>query len=111
MKLQYGRKGLEQLMKFQKELDVDFEFEQDGGLDFIFEEKEFEEMKRFVELQNESGDDEIQLLSREETLDEMPWVNEKVLGSRYRKSDGHLYPLKLYADSIPGIFLFLPPRL
>ena len=95
MKLQYGRKGLEELKKFQKELDVDFEFEQDGGLDFIFEENELEEMKRFVELQHESGDDEIRLLSREETLNEMPWINEKVLGSRYRKSDGHLYPLKL----------------
>ncbi len=94
-KLGFARKAIGELKNYQKELDVDFEFKQMGCLDFIFDKKELEEMKAFVEIQNSSGDAEIKIISREETIKKMPIINEKVLGARYRESDGRLNSLKL----------------
>lgn len=94
-KLGFARKGIQELKNYQKELDVDFEFKQVGCLDFIFNKKELDEMKAFVELQNSTGDDEICIIDRDQTIEEMPIINEKVLGARYRPSDGRLNPLKL----------------
>jgi sarcosine oxidase, subunit beta len=94
-KLGFARLGVKELKNYQKELDVDFEFKQVGCLDFIFDKKELEEMKAFVEIQNSSGDDETVIISKEKTIEEMPIINEKVLGARYRASDGRLNSLKL----------------
>jgi sarcosine oxidase subunit beta len=94
-KLGFARKAIEELKNYERELDIDFAFEQNGSLDFIFEDTELEHMKRFVDVQHTAGDDEITLLNREETIEEMPVINDKVLGARYRPSDGHLNSLKL----------------
>lgn len=94
-KLGFARKAIAELKNYQRELDVDFEFKQVGCLDFIFDKKELGEMKAFVKIQNSTGDDEIRIISRERTIEEMPIINEKVLGARYRPSDGCLNPLKL----------------
>ena len=95
VKLSFARKAIEELKNFQKELDIDFEFEQYGSLDFIFDKEELESLKKFVDIQHSAGDDEIQLLNQEDTINSMPIINEKVLGARFRSSDGRLNPLKL----------------
>ena len=94
-KLGFARKGLQEVKNYQKELDVDFEFKQIGCLDFIFDRKEMKEMKEFVEVQHESGDDEIEIIGADETKERMPIISDKVLGARYRPSDGRLNPLYL----------------
>jgi len=71
-KLSFARKAIEELKNFQKELDADFEFEQNGSLDFIFDKEELESLKKFVDIQHSSGDDEIQLLNQEDTISSMP---------------------------------------
>ena len=94
-KLGFARKAIQELKNYQKELDADFEFEQNGSLDFIFDKKELEHLKKFVDIQHSAGDYEIELLGKDETIESMPIINEKVLGARFRPSDGHLNPLKL----------------
>ncbi len=94
-KLGFARKAIEELKNYQRELDVDFEFEQNGSLDFIFDKKEMEHLKRFVDIQHSASDDEIELLGKNETIERMPIINKEVLGARFRASDGHLNPLYL----------------
>ena len=94
-KYNFAKKAISELKNFKKELNIDFEFIQHGSLDFIFEKKELEQLKKFVELQHSIGDEEIKIIDREETIEKMPIITEKVIGARFRPSDGRLNPLYL----------------
>lgn len=98
-RLKFTRANVEMLKQFQQELDIDYEFRQNGGFDIATSEKELEEITRLVEIQRSQGDEEIQLLNKKETLERMPNVNpDIVFGSRYRASDGNLSPYKMCAS-------------
>ena len=95
-RLLFTRANTEILKEYQKDFEIDFEFRQIGCLDIAINEKELEDLKRLIEVQNNLGDNEIQFLDKKETLNIMPNLNPNlVFGSRFRKSDGSLNPFLL----------------
>lgn len=102
-RLKFTRANTEMLKQFQQELDIDFEFRHVGCLDIATSEEEFEFLKELIAIQRSQGDDEIQLLDKEDTIACMPTLNrDLVFGSRYRPSDGNLAPYKMCAAFAQG---------
>ena len=98
-RLKFQRANTEMLIKFQQELEIDYEFRQVGCLDVASSEAEAQELKDLVDIQRSQGDDKIELLDKKETLDIMPTINpDLVFGSRWRPSDGNLAPYKMCAS-------------
>ncbi len=94
-KLRYAKENIRLLDDLQKELACDFEYERMGSLDFAFSKEEWESLKKLVNLQRESGDEEIELLDKSQTKEMMPIISDKVFGARYRATDGRINPFKL----------------
>jgi sarcosine oxidase subunit beta len=97
-RLKFTRANTAMLKQFQQELDIDYEFRHVGCLDIASSEAEAEDLRALVEIQRNQGDDEIELLDKEETLARMPTLNpDLVFASRWRPSDGNLAPYKMCA--------------
>jgi len=95
-RLMYTRENTKIMNQYQKTFDIDFEFQQIGCLDIATSEEEFEGLKNLIKIQRSVGDDEIELLDKQETLEVMFNLNKKlVFGSRFRRSDGNLNPFFL----------------
>ena len=95
-RLMFTRANTQIMKEYQKSFEVDFEFRQVGCLDIAINEEDFEELKELIRIQKSKGDDEIELLDKGQTLEEMPNLNSNLIyGSRLRKSDGNLNPFLL----------------
>lgn len=73
----------------------DFEFRVRGSLDVALTDDEFRDMAEIYTVQRSLGDEEIQLLDKNETKKQMPTLTDHIAGSRYRPSDGNLSPFKM----------------
>jgi sarcosine oxidase subunit beta len=90
--------AMESVKRFERmneELGVDIEYEQGGYLVLSDDEKEFEEFKKNVQLQNSLG-----LKSRSITPSEaqeiVPYLNtDGIIGATFCQSDGHAYPFRI----------------
>ena len=95
-RLIFTRANTEIMKEYQQNFEVDFEFQQVGCLDIAIDEKEYDDLKKLLEIQRSLGDDEIELLDKKETLEVMQNLNpELIFGSRLRRSDGNLNPFFL----------------
>jgi sarcosine oxidase, subunit beta len=96
LRLRFTRANTELMKDYQKTFEIDFELRQMGCLDIAVDEREWEELKELVAVQQSLGDDEIELLDKHETLSVMNNLNpDLIFGSRLRKSDGNLNPFYL----------------
>jgi len=78
------------------ETDIDFEYQQVGGLDIAGSEEEMQEIIDTYYIQKNVGDNEIILMDKKELLYIMPELNpDLVFGARVRPSDGNLAPFKM----------------
>ena len=95
-RLMFTRANTEVMKEYKKTFDIDFEFRQVGCLDIAVTEEEYEQLEDLVRIQRSLGDNEIELLNKEQTLKEMWNLNpDLIVGSRLRKSDGNLNPFLL----------------
>lgn len=78
----------------EDELDMSFEFKQSGGMIVIEKEAHLPFMQRFVDNQNKAGID-VQLLDRDEALDQQPVFSPHIVGSTYCADDAEVNPLLL----------------
>jgi len=92
------RLAMESVKRFEKmndELDIDIEYEQGGYLVITDDEKELEEFKKNVKLQNKLGLDS-KLITPSEAKEIVPYLNEdNILGATFCQSDGHAYPFRV----------------
>jgi len=90
--------AMDSVKRFEKmndELDVDIEHVQGGYLVVIDDEKEVEEFKKNVKLQNKLGLDS-KFITPSEAKEIVPYLNEdNILGATFCQSDGHAYPFKV----------------
>ncbi|HDN81904.1 MAG TPA: FAD-binding oxidoreductase [Methanomicrobia archaeon] len=90
--------AMESVKRFEKmndELDIDIEYEQGGYLVITDDEKELEEFKKNVKLQNKLGLDS-KLITPSEAKEIVPYLNEdNILGATFCQSDGHAYPFRV----------------
>jgi len=95
-RLMFTRANTEVMKEYKKTFDIDFEFRQVGCLDIAVTKEEYEQLKDLIRIQRSLGDNEIELLNKEQTLKEMWNLNpDLIVGSRLRKSDGNLNPFLL----------------
>jgi glycine/D-amino acid oxidase-like deaminating enzyme len=95
-RLLFTRTNTEIMKKYQEKFEIDFEFQQVGCLDIAIDEKEFEDLRKLIEIQRSLGDNDIELLDKKETIEVMPNLNPSMIfGSRLRRSDGNLNPFFL----------------
>ena len=81
--------------KMNDELDVDIEHVQGGYLVVTDDEKEVEEFKKNVKLQNKLGLDS-KFITPSEAKEIVPYLNEdNILGATFCQSDGHAYPFRV----------------
>lgn len=81
--------------KMNEELGVDIEYEEGGYLVITDDEKELEEFKKNVKLQNKLGLDS-KLITPSEAKEIVPYLNKKnILGATFCQSDGHAYPFRV----------------
>ncbi|HOK57348.1 MAG TPA: FAD-dependent oxidoreductase [bacterium] len=83
------------LKNLEKELNFKLEYQKIGSLDLAITKEEWEDIIKTVEIQKKSGDKEIEILNRKETLKICPVLTDKVYGARYRESDGTINPFFL----------------
>lgn len=95
-RLMFTRANTGIMKEYQKEFEIDFEFQQVGCLDIAINEEEYEDLRNLIKIQRSKGDNEIELLDKKQTLEEMPNLNPQLIyGSRLRRSDGNLNPFLL----------------
>ena len=94
-RLKYTKRNVNLLKEYEKELDIDFEFNQVGSLDLVTTEEEFEEIKEIYEVQKKIGDDEVGLLNDSEFHREFPYFANFLIGARFRWSDGNVFSINL----------------
>ncbi len=94
-RLRYSKKSVELLKEYQRELDFDIEFRQVGSLDIAATEDEYNELKVLCEMQKQAGDNEIEFLDWKELHEASPHCADYLLGARYRRTDGNVYPFNL----------------
>ena len=95
-RLTFTRANTQVMKDYSKSFEIDFEFRQVGCLDIAVTEKEYEDLENLVKIQRSLGDNEIELLDKEQTLKEMWNLNpDLIVGSRLRRSDGNLNPFLL----------------
>lgn len=81
---------------FERELEADFGLWRRGSLDIALEDDEADVLRDIVRLQQDIlGDAEIQWLEGRDLTRLSPVLSDKVVGARYRPSDGCLDPFKL----------------
>jgi len=90
--------AMESVKRFEKmndELGVDIEHVQGGYLVITDDEKEAEEFKKNVKLQNKLGLDS-KFITPSEAKEIVPYLNEdNILGATFCQSDGHAYPFRV----------------
>ena len=95
-RLLFTRENTRMLKEFQQELNIDYEFRQIGCVDIATTEEEWQLMQDLIKTQRSLGDDENQLLDKQQLQELIPTLNPELhLGGRYRPSDGNLAPYKL----------------
>jgi len=86
----YGQISLDLYDKMTKEDEMDFHFCQDGLLMVHTEQKSFDKKARLC-----NDPHKYEVLSKNETKEYMPFVNDKITGSILLKENGHLDPALL----------------
>lgn len=92
IRLEVGRRNNARLRHLEKELGTDLEYRRVGSLDIALTEEEWDDLKKTVQAQRETGDEEIQLLTKDELLRLCPVLTPEVKGGRFRPSDGVINP-------------------
>jgi glycine/D-amino acid oxidase-like deaminating enzyme len=93
-RLMFTRANTALMKEYQKTFEIDFELNLCGCLDIAINEEEFDTLKELIKIQRSLGDNEIQLLDKQQTLEVMPNLNPNLIfGSRLRPSDGNLNPI------------------
>lgn len=78
-----------------EELGYDVEFLKIGSLDVAYSEEEAETIKRIMKIQHDTGDDEVEFLTREEMDEISPIFGNNFHGAKIRRSDGSINPFKM----------------
>jgi sarcosine oxidase subunit beta len=94
-RLKYTKKNVELLKEYEQELDIDIQFNQIGSLDLVTSEEEFEEVSEIHKIQQEIGDDEVELFDDREFHKEFPHFADFLIGARFRWTDGNVFSLNL----------------
>jgi len=94
-RIKYSKENIKLLFQLEKELDVDFEFQQTGSVDLANTEEEYNELREICQLQREAGDKEVEFLNSSDLKREFPLLADTFYGARYRKTDGNINPIFL----------------
>lgn len=92
--LELALESLKRFQTLQRELPVDIEFRQSGGLVVIETGAELAAMETFVREQRAIGLD-VRLLDRDETLATEPALSDRIAGATYSPLDGQVNPIRL----------------
>lgn len=92
MNCRFGKASLDRFENLAQELDMDIGLDQSGYLMVAYREKEFEQLKRNIQLQNRLGIDS-RVISSDEALDICPGLCvEDAIGFTFHQKDGHADP-------------------
>ena len=95
-RIQFTRYNIEKLKEWQNELDIDYQYRQNGLLDIWTNDDELREGHELYEYETALGTDAIEILDKHETLSLMPILNPDIVkGARFRKEDGNIAPYKM----------------
>jgi len=78
----------------QKDMDIDIEFKNAGGMIVIYTEEQWEIMKEFVERQNSYGLS-VSLIGKDEARQRQPAFSKDIIGSTYSAMDCEVNPIYL----------------
>ena len=92
LRLEITKRNNSRLKYLERELGIDLEYRRIGSLDIALMENEWDDLKKTVKVQKEAGDEEIELLEKNELLKLCPLLTPKVKGGRFRASDGVINP-------------------
>jgi len=77
-----------------KELEIDLEFENRGGMVLIEDDVQLKAMEEFVKIQNSHGLP-VEMLDRKDVLKKQPFVRKDIKASTYCSKDSQVNPLKV----------------
>ncbi|MDD4570206.1 MAG: FAD-dependent oxidoreductase [Tepidanaerobacteraceae bacterium] len=92
--LKMALEGVKLFPDLRKELDMDIEYKNDGGMIVIYTEEQWKVMEQFVQRQNKLGL-EVQLLDRDRARERQPAFSKDIIGSTYSPMDGEVNPIYL----------------
>ncbi|QEK12444.1 FAD-binding oxidoreductase [Crassaminicella thermophila] len=90
--LEMTLESLEMYKGLRKELKVDIEFQNNGGMVFIENEQELKIIEAFVKKQKQYGVN-VEILDRKDVLKKQPYINKKIIASTFCKMDSQVNPL------------------
>ena len=99
--LKMALEGVKLFPVLQKELDIDIEYKNDGGMIVIYTEEQWKVMEEFVKRQNKIGL-KVHLLNRDEARQRQPAFAKDIVGSTYSPMDGEVNPLHLTIGFFQG---------
>ena len=92
--LSLAMESLKRFQTLQRELPVDIEFKQTGGMVIIENEAQCEAMETFTREQQKNGLD-VTLLDRAQTHEKEPFLSPDILGASFSPLDGQVNPINL----------------
>ncbi len=92
--LSLAMESLKRFQSLQRELPVDIEFKQAGGMVIIESDAEFRAMEKFTQEQQDNGLD-VRLLDRSQTLEKEPFLSADIQGASFSPLDGQVNPINL----------------
>lgn len=92
--LKMALEGIKLFPDLQRDLDVDIEFKNAGGMIVIYTQEQWQVMEQFVERQNKLGLS-VKLLERDEARQKQPAFAKDIVGSTYSPMDSEVNPIYL----------------
>ena len=92
--LSLAMESLKRFETLQRELPVDIEFKQTGGMVIIETDAEYRAMEKFTQEQQKNNLD-VRLLDRTQTLEKEPFLSHDILGASFSPLDGQVNPITL----------------
>ena len=92
--LSLAMESLKRFQTLQRELPVDIEFKQTGGMVIIENEPQYRAMETFTQEQQKNGLD-VRLLDRTQTHEKEPFLSPDILGASFSPLDGQVNPINL----------------
>ncbi len=86
--------SLKRFQSLQRELPVDIEFKQIGGMVIIESDAQYRAMETFTQEQQKNGLD-VRLLDRSQALAKEPFLSDHILGASFSPLDGQVNPINL----------------
>ncbi len=92
--LKMALEGIKLFPDLQRDMDVDIEFKNAGGMIVIYTQEQWQVMEQFVERQNKLGLS-VKLLERDEARRKQPAFSKDIVGSTYSSMDSEVNPIYL----------------